>query len=383
MKRYLFILTERGGGDRPPVIALAISLHDRGHDVLMLCDKATERSIAYKGLPTRTYPLELDRQGHIGNWISEIIKGDRAKVEQLPNPMNEWAFPLLPFAMEIAAQFRPTMIISTLFGMGLADQLALQTETPWCFVNPSFYFGKFATTGWEEDWYGPFIPRLARECFWPLVERANLVLHATDPEFDFQPSELLQNHHYVGFLFWEPPLAASSITHSTGDPWVLITLSSVKQENEVLFANSALQALASQPVRTILTQPDADIRGQLENIPSNATIAGFVPHSLILNRSELAINHAGHGIVSKALYYGVPMVLIPWDRDQPGVARRAEKLGVARVVSRENATPDEVKNAIEMLRADKRYQTAAQHHSDRLRKIDSLDLAIKRIENYG
>jgi len=54
-----------------------------------------------------------------------------------------------------------------------------------------------------------------------------------------------------------------------------------------------------------------------------------------LANSRLVISHAGHGIVMKALYHGVPMILVPWGRDQPGVAARAEALGVATVIRRD------------------------------------------------
>ena len=41
------------------------------------------------------------------------------------------------------------------------------------------------------------------------------------------------------------------------------------------------------------------------------------------------------------------MVLLPWHRDQPGVAARAARLGVAEVVSRENASLEEVRRAVD------------------------------------
>ena len=54
-------------------------------------------------------------------------------------------------------------------------------------------------------------------------------------------------------------------------------------------------------VRVGLTQPDEDIRGELGDLPGNATIAGFVSHSPVLERCTIVVNHAGHGLVSKAL----------------------------------------------------------------------------------
>lgn len=41
-KSFLVILSAKGGGDRPPVIALACALRDRGHRVVFLCDEMSD-----------------------------------------------------------------------------------------------------------------------------------------------------------------------------------------------------------------------------------------------------------------------------------------------------------------------------------------------------
>jgi UDP:flavonoid glycosyltransferase YjiC (YdhE family) len=337
--------------------------------------------IASTNLPVDTFPPELDERGQITRWIKAIRQsGDDQNVE-IPNPMYDWAQPLIPFSQEIISKFNPDLIVSTLFGIGLAKKLSAHSGIPWCFINPSFYFGDYATRDWEDDWYGPFIPRLARDCFLPIVKQADIVLHATDTEFDFQPTQLPDNHHYVGFLLWEPPMSATIDLDKPGDPWALITLSSVRQEDEVVFASSAVQALTNRPVRTLLTQPDGDIQSEMDELPENAMLAGFVPHSPVLKKSSIVINHAGHGIVSKAMKYGVPMVLLPWDRDQPGVAARAEKLGVAQIVPRASANPQEIREAITALFEDHRFQEASIHHAQRLSAIDSVGVACTLLED--
>jgi len=381
-KSFLFILSAKGGGDIPPVVALACGLKDRGYLVRVLCDEESAQFIESTNLPSYTFPPALDTRGQITRWIMKLKQENIDPDEELLNPMLDWANPLIPFSQLMLTKFKPDLIVSTLFGIGLANELSEKSGLPWCFINPSFYFGDNATRDWEEDWYGPFIPRLARDCFLPLIKRADIVLHATDSEFDFQPTQLPDNHHYVGFLLWDPPVFNFGALDDSGDPWALITLSTIRQEAEVILASSALQALANRPVRTLLTQPDEDIRSELGNIPENATIAGFVPHSAVLKKSSIVINHAGHGIVSKALRYGVPMVLLPWDRDQPGVAARASKLGVAKVVPRANANPQEVRNAVNTLFEDPRYREAAVHHSRRLAAIDSIGAACTLLQDF-
>jgi UDP:flavonoid glycosyltransferase YjiC (YdhE family) len=380
-KSYLFILSEKGGGDRPPVIALALGMKDRGHRVLMLCDQSSADSLASTGLETSIFPVALDTRGQIGRWIGNLKKEGLEASAQLPNPMKEWALPLFEYGQKIAKNFNPDLIVSSLFGIGLADLISDATKTPWCFVNPSFYFGEDSQSDWSDDWYGPFIPLLARDCFLPITQRADIVLHATDAEFDNPPRPLPKNQHFVGFLLWEPVLEMPASFEKEGDPWALITLSSIAQDDEVILAKSALRALAEQPVRSLLTQPDSDFREQLGDLPQNAHIEGFVPHTPIIKKSALVICHGGHGIVSKAITYGVPMVLVPWDRDQPGVAERAKDLGVAKVVPRAEASEANIRAAVDEVFRDGSYANNAKKQSQRIMALDSVGRACALIES--
>jgi UDP:flavonoid glycosyltransferase YjiC (YdhE family) len=72
-----------------------------------------------------------------------------------------------------------------------------------------------------------------------------------------------------------------------------------------------------------------------------------VSHAEVLKRACLLVSHAGHGVVLKALYYGVPMVLVPLGRDQPGVAARAWALGVAEVIPRDALSDARLAKAVE------------------------------------
>jgi UDP:flavonoid glycosyltransferase YjiC (YdhE family) len=297
--------------------------------------------------------------------------------ETTPNPLVEWSDLCSNFGQEVFSEVRPDLIVSSLFCMGLADELAKANGVPWCFVNPSFYFGDFSTREWDEDWYGDRIVWFARDCLLPLARLADIVLHATDPVFDFQPTQLPQNHHYVGFMLWEPSNGMPGYLDEPGDPWALVTVSTVPQVDEIAIAQSALSALADRSVRTLVTVPDTDARHDLGQLPANATLGGFVPHTPVLKRSSIVVSHAGHGLVSKALYYGVPMVLVPWDRDQPGVADRALDMGIARVIRRDEVSLSTVREAVEDVLDNPRYAQIAKEASERLKATDSVDVACQ------
>ena len=209
-----------------------------------------------------------------------------------------------------------------------------------------------------------------------------MVLHATDPEFDFVPPNLPSKHRYVGPVFWESSAEIPSYLDEPGDPWVLATLSSAPQGTQMQLAEAVLEALSDLDVRVLLTIPSEELRTKIDNIPSNARVEGYVPHSEILKQSVLFIGHSGHGSVMKAIYHGVPMVLVPWGRDQPGVAARAEKLGVAQTVEREELNRESLGRAIREVIDNPSYREQAQLASRRLHSEDSVALACKHIEEF-
>jgi UDP:flavonoid glycosyltransferase YjiC (YdhE family) len=105
-----------------------------------------------------------------------------------------------------------------------------------------------------------------------------------------------------------------------------------------------------------------------------------VSHAAVLEVARLLLSHAGHGSVMKALWEGCPMVLVPWGRDQPGVAARAEALGVAQVVPRDGASMEAISQAADRVLGDDEMREEAHRHAARLRQTDSPDVAASLIE---
>lgn len=58
------------------------------------------------------------------------------------------------------------------------------------------------------------------------------------------------------------------------------------------------------------------------SLPSNIILCSKVPQLEILKRASLFITHAGMNSTNEAIHYGVPMISIPIDIDQPMVAQR-------------------------------------------------------------
>jgi len=194
-----------------------------------------------------------------------------------------------------------------------------------------------------------------------------------------QMTDLPPTHHYVGPLIWEAPAPVPAYLDEPGNPWVLVTLSS-QQQDDIPIAQMALDTLAHQPVRVALTIGSGHQPAELKRIPDNARVEQYLPHSKVLERSRLLLSHAGHGSVMKALWYGVPMLLASWGRDQPGVAARAERLGVAKVIARDELTVERLAEAIQLVLEDRYIREAARDVAQRLRTQEPVANACQLLE---
>jgi UDP:flavonoid glycosyltransferase YjiC (YdhE family) len=118
-----------------------------------------------------------------------------------------------------------------------------------------------------------------------------------------------------------------------------------------------VDGLAAEPVDVVLTVGDHVDRRSLR-VPSNVEVRGFTRHSALLPHADAFVGHGGHGGIMAALAFGVPMVLVPLDRDQPTNAARAEAIGVARVVAKD-APPEAFADAVRAVRTGTRERSRA------------------------
>ena len=369
------------GGDLPPLLAASLALRERGHDTTFVGDASVARTLAPFHVAVEVLPTDVDLGPRVAGVVQDAMQatgGDLAKAGPLlQRGMTVWAHDVAePISLAIE-RHRPTAIVTSLFGVEAVD--ATCPPFPWAVINSTFYIGPNPPRPIEEDISPRALPLIKR--YAELLESADLVLHATDQVFDYSFDRLPSRHHYVRPLgIWEPPRERPAYLDEPGDPWVLVSISSLRQD-DIALADAALRALADQPVRVLVTLGPEHDPSELSGHAPNARVEKTVSHSAVLERAVLLVSHAGHGTVMKALWQGKPMVLIPWGRDQPGVAARAQALGVAEVVPRAEATAATIGAAVKRSIVDKQMGQNAAKHSARLRATTPPADAATRIES--
>jgi MGT family glycosyltransferase len=166
--------------------------------------------------------------------------------------------------------------------------------------------------------------------------QGDLLLALTGPPLEYPRAAPPESLRFVGAQLWDPPATTPDWLLEPGDPWVLVTCSTEYQGDEALAA-AAIEALRDEPVRVLVTMADAH-GAELPSAP-NARVEQFVPHGPLLERAAAVICHGGMGITQKAIGAGVPLVVVPFGRDQPEVARRVVECGAGVSLAMKKLTP--------------------------------------------
>ncbi|HXF31896.1 MAG TPA: nucleotide disphospho-sugar-binding domain-containing protein [Solirubrobacterales bacterium] len=240
------------------------------------------------------------------------------------------------------------------YGLGLAPASgplgALRDRIGWSLVTQAY--GRALLPGLNDlrAAAGLAPMRSALDVFTP----PDRVLVLTGAPLEYPRTDLPANVSFLGASSWDPPDAVPggpAYLAEDGDPWVLVTCSTDYQGDEQL-AVTAIEALRDEPVRVLLTIADAAHSSRLPQA-ANVRIERFVAHGPVLRRAAAVVCHGGMGIVQKALSASVPIVAVPFGRDQPEVARRLRECGAGRVIRRRRLSDGRLRAAVREAIADR------------------------------
>ena len=104
-------------------------------------------------------------------------------------------------------------------------------------------------------------------------------------------------------------------------------------------------------------------------LPSNVVLLRNAPQLAMLQRAAVMLTHGGINAINEALCCGVPLIVLPFDIDQPGNAARIEYHGLGKCLPWEEATPDVMANAIRCMIENGAINDRVRAMSGRLRSM--------------
>lgn len=180
-----------------------------------------------------------------------------------------------------------------------------------------------------------------------MLRRAPLTIVTTAEPFEYHHDDWAPRMRLVGPVSWEPTMATPAWLDAIEGPMVLVSTAS-EYQGDTAMVRVALEALRDEPVTVVATMPAAARLGM--EPPPNARVVDFVPHGLVLGRAVCAITHGGMGVTQKALARRVPVVAVPWGRDQFEVAARVEHARAGVRLQRKHLTPERLLDAVRTAR---------------------------------
>ena len=167
---------------------------------------------------------------------------------------------------------------------------------------------------------------------------------------------------------WAPP--------GDGRPLVYITFGTIVGTSPALRGvyRTALDAIASLPVRALLTTGRGMEEGTLGAIPANVHVEEWVPQRDVLARAAAVVCHGGSGTVRGSLAAGFPMVVVPQGADQPHNARRIAAVGAGLALPGADAAS--LSAAVARVLADADFARAARRIADEIAVMPPVETAV-------
>jgi MGT family glycosyltransferase len=352
MARVL-VYTSPARGHLYPVVPIVQELHRRGHEVplhTLRCEVQTVRElgIAAEPISAQVERVELDdyrarsipaagrralatfaaRSVHEAPDLSRAI--DDHRPDALLIDVNCWGAATVAQASGLPwAMYSPYLLMlrsreAPPFGLGLAprgDALGAARDA---------LLRRIGRAGLDRT-VMPSINRLRAQHglarlrhFEALFTQPPLLLALTAEGFEYPRSDWPANVRMIGPLNWSPPQPAPPWLAEVPDPVVLVTGSTERQHDERLL-HVALGALPGAGISVIGTSTTHD--PDSFRVPPGSRVVRFLSHETVLARAVCVVCHGGMGITQKALAAEVPVVVVPFGRDQMETARRVELAG--------------------------------------------------------
>ena len=184
------------------------------------------------------------------------------------------------------------------------------------------------------------------------------------------------------WLFMVP--APSGVSAGVRIPWnemnapvVYISLGSIISNRG--FCRECVRAFGNRPCSVILNTGRVPVES-LGALPENIHAFSFVPQLEVLQHTDVFLTHCGMNSVNEALYYGVPMVAMPFMNDQITNGRRVAELGLGKRVRSFPSRGKKLYQAVMEVYSDGGYKKKAAAFSAAIRQQADWNSVISRIE---
>jgi MGT family glycosyltransferase len=198
---------------------------------------------------------------------------------------------------------------------------------------------------------------------------------------DLPRTWLPDNFHYTG------PFANGAARPHADFPWDRL------DGRPIIYASLGTTRNAQAFVLRLIAEACQDLELQLvislggrfdpetfADLPGKPLVTKYAPQLELVRLATLVITHGGPNTVFEALMQGKPMVAIPIAHDQPAVAVRLARLGIAEMLPVMRLSAKRIRTAVTMVLSNPGYREEAEKMQAKLQSLNGLDRAVEVIE---
>ncbi len=403
-------------GDLHPLLALAIELRERGHDIVINTIEGYREKIDKLGF--EFYPLRpevdpedrefaremMDAKSGTERIIKDLMMANLRPMYEDLITACEGADALISGEIVFAA---PSVVEKTgikWITNSLAPISFFSAHDPSVFPNAEWLqnlrflgagfhrFLFYAIRGMIKNWYLPY-KKFRRELGLitkhdPIfIDKYSSLLHLAmfskvlgKPQPDWH-SPTLQS----GFCFYDgqkdlgvmPEKLAEFL--DAGEPPIVFTLGSAAVMDARDFFEQSIKAAQMLNRRAVMlygvyNEPPEIMKNEKWKTENESNgqplIAAFdyAPYSQVFPRAACVVHQGGVGTTAQVLRAGVPALVMPYSHDQPDNAARCKRIGAAEIISRDDYTAENAAEILKNLLGNLEYKKRAVEAS---RKISS------------
>jgi MGT family glycosyltransferase len=320
MAKYLW-LTWDGAGNLPPSLAIAEALTKRGDTVTFAgrpemvsrVQAAGFKTIVIENAYTQadTYPKSL--LSRMACYLSSPrVSEEIVQIVEAHHPDVVVVDAMFPAALAQVSKFNRATIMTCYTFFHRAYHAWKKQFDEFIAMREEAGLGRLP--GMEQLWRGPdrIVVATLEEFDRPAIADAPTQVQHVGP--------ILGGHNSA--------IAPESVRLPPGtEPLALVSFSTAGIQNSVEKFQRALNALASLPLRVVVTTANTIDAKALE-VPANAVVVDYADHEALLPDAALVVTHGGHGTAMRTLKYGVPAIIMPsLAQDQPVIAATFEEWG--------------------------------------------------------
>jgi zeaxanthin glucosyltransferase len=404
------VLSYKGAGHLNPLITLSRQLVARGHKVTFFLDAALEPQFRQQGLgfsPTGVIPSEAAERSGVqakhkpSSGIAVLRYRIRRTVRDMEMFLSEYPSAIVRAGVDALIIDELALAGPTVAEMLRLPYFVISTSVPHNFgwssprriAPPRSLLARVQSALLEISvvrMRGPVRRRLDAyrrlAGLGPICEIKKMypeLAHITQlPRcLDFARSGLPENFYYTG------PFVDETVRAPVEFPWerldgrrlVYASLGTTLKSDSDTFRRiaEACDGLGLQLVISLGSRRDPEM---FLGLPGDPLVVRNAPQLELLKRAELVITHAGPNTALETLMEGKPMIAIPKAFDQPAIAARLERAGVAEVLSVKGLTAQKIRTAVLKVLNDASYRDAARKLQAEIRYDRGLGRAASIIE---